>query len=108
MFPAARYFACLGMVGLPALLLSRSPLALGEPGCFLGGGEEAFSQRGHLSQGAGGYLPGLFVPAKKLFAHEEHSYTEAIAGNILVMPLAGADLLAILHGIAAERHSGAI
>ena len=43
----------------------------------------------------------LFVLAKKLFAHEEHSYTEAVALNVLVMPLAGAYLLAILHGIAA-------
>jgi hypothetical protein len=94
--------------GLLVLVLPKSPLALGEPGCLLRGGEEALSQRGHLSQGAGGYLPRLLVPAKKLFAHEEHSYTEAIASNVLVVPLAGADLLAILHGIAADGHSGAV
>ena len=43
----------------------------------------------------------LRVFAKKLFAHEKHSYTEAIALNVLVMSLARADLLAILNGIAA-------
>ena len=48
------------------------------------------------------------VLAKKLFAYEEHSYTEAVSLDILVMPLAGAYLLAILHGIATEGHSGAI
>lgn len=92
----------------PALLLTRSPLALGERGCFLPGREEALSQGCHLAQSAGRYLARLLVPAKKLFADEEHSYTEAIAGNVLVMPFAGADLLAILHGIAAEGHSRAI
>ena len=40
------------------------------------------------------------VGAKKLFAYEEHSYAEAIAGDVLMVPVAGADLLAILHGIA--------
>jgi len=43
----------------------------------------------------------LRVFAKKLFAHEKHSYTEAIALNVLVMPLARTYLLAILNGIAA-------
>ena len=49
-----------------------------------------------------------FVLAKKLFANEEHSYAEAIAGDVFVMPLAGADFLAILNGIATQRHSRAI
>ena len=50
----------------------------------------------------------LRVLAKKLFAHEEQSYTEAVALDVLVMPLAGANLLAILNGIAAQRHSGTV
>ena len=53
-------------------------------------------------------FPLLLVLAKKLFAHEEQSYTEPVAFDVLVMPLAWADLLAILHGIAAEGHSGAV
>ena len=50
----------------------------------------------------------LFVLAKKLFAHEEHSNAEAVALDVLVVTLAGADLLAILDGIAAQRHSRAV
>ena len=96
------------MRDLLGLWLLRSALALGKRSCFLSGREEALSQGCHLSQSAGRYLPGLLVPAKKLFADEEHSYTIAIAGDVLVMPFAGADLLAILHGIAAEGHSGAV
>ena len=42
----------------------------------------------------------LLVLAKKLFAHEEQSYTEAVPLDVLVVPLAWAYLLAILHGIA--------
>ena len=53
-------------------------------------------------------LPTLLVLAKKLFAYEEHSYTEPIALNVLMMPLAWTDLLAILNWIAAERHSGTV
>ena len=54
-----------------------------------------------------GLVEGLarFVLAKKLFAYEKHSYAEAVALDILVVPLAGADLLAVLNWIAAERHS---
>ncbi len=63
-------------------------------------GEETFAGFGHLSQSASGFLV-LFVLAKKLFADKEHSYTKAIAGDVLVMAVAGADLLAILNGIAA-------
>ena len=63
---------------------------------------------GHRLVDSLGYLfPGL-VLAKKLFAHEKHSYTEAIPGDILVVPVTGADLLAILNGIAAQGHSGTV
>ena len=48
------------------------------------------------------------VLAKKLFAYEEHSYTEAVSLDILVVPITGADLLAILDGIATEGHSGTV
>ena len=96
------------MPSLLGLWLLGRALALGKSSCFLRGGEKALSQRCHLSQSAGRYLSRLLVAAKKLFAHEEHSYAEAITGDVLVMPFAGADLLAILHGIAAEGHSGAV
>jgi len=47
-------------------------------------------------------LPFIFlVLAKKLFANEEQSYTESVPLDVLVVPLAGAYLFAILHGIAA-------
>jgi|TARA_B100000315_G_scaffold169005_1_gene157543 hypothetical protein len=46
-----------------------------------------------------------FIFAKELLANEKHSYTEPVAVDVLLMPLAGADLLAILDRIAAERHS---
>jgi hypothetical protein len=49
-----------------------------------------------------------FVLAKKLFAHKKHSYAEPIAGNILVMSIARADLLAILNWITTQRHSRAV
>ena len=49
-----------------------------------------------------------FVLAKKLFANEKHSYAEAVALDILVVPLAWADLLAVLNWIAAEWHSWAV
>ena len=45
-------------------------------------------------------LSGLIL-AKKLFAHKEHSYTEPVASDVLVVPVARADFLAILNGIAA-------
>jgi len=45
------------------------------------------------------------ILAKKLFAHKKHSYAEAVALDVLVVPFAGAYLLAILDGIAAQRHS---
>ncbi|MCL0101520.1 hypothetical protein M1O29_00330 [Dehalococcoidia bacterium] len=50
----------------------------------------------------------LFVAAKKLFAYEKHSYAESITFYVFVVPIAGANLLAVLHGIAAEGHSRAI
>ena len=50
----------------------------------------------------------FLVLAKKLFANEEQSYTEPVPLDVLVMPLAWAYLLAILHGIAAEGHSGTV
>ena len=53
-------------------------------------------------------LLALLVLAKKLFADEEHSNAEAVSLYVLVMPIAGADLLAILDRIAAEGHSGAV
>ncbi len=49
-----------------------------------------------------------FILAKKLLACEKHSYAEAITSDIFVMPVARADLFAILNWIATERHSGAI
>jgi len=92
---------------LLVVALSWPPLALGQTLGLRLRGKEALAQRGHLAQGAGRDLSRLFVAAKKLFAHKEHSDAVAVAGDVLVMPLAGADLLAILHGIAAEGHSGA-
>ena len=89
------------------LLLTGPPLALGQALGLRLFREEALAQGRDLAQGAGSDLPRLFVTAKKLFAHKKHSYAVAVAGDVLVMPLAGADLLAILHGIAAEGHSGA-
>jgi hypothetical protein len=47
----------------------------------------------------------LFVLAKELLAHEEHSNAETVALDIFVMPVAGADFLAILNGVAAQGHS---
>ena len=43
----------------------------------------------------------LFVLAKELLAHEEHSNAETVALNVLVVTVAGANLLAILYGVAA-------
>ena len=69
--------------------------------------EEVLAFRHRLINGLGYLFPGL-VLAKKLFAHEKHSYTEAIPGDVLMVPVAGADLLAILNWIAAQRHSGTV
>ena len=49
-----------------------------------------------------------FHLAKKLFAHEEHSYTEPVPRYVLVVPLAGADLHAIPLRVAFYDHSGAV
>jgi len=69
--------------------------------------KQTFTRLNSLADGLLELLP-LLVLAKKLFAHEEHSYTEAVAGDVLVMPVAGAYLLTILDRIARERHSGAV
>ena len=53
------------------------------------------------------FLTGL-VLAKKLFAHKEHSYTKAIALNVLVVSLTRTYFLAILYRIATQRHSRAV
>ena len=49
-----------------------------------------------------------FVLAKKLFAHKKHSNTKPVSFDVLVVTLARAYLLAILNGIAAKWHSGAV
>ena len=49
-----------------------------------------------------------FVLAKKLFAHKEHSYAKAVALDVLVVSLTRTYLLAILYGIATQRHSRAV
>lgn len=49
-----------------------------------------------------------FVLAKELLANEKHSYAEAVSGNVFVVAVARADLLAILNWIAAQRHSRAV
>lgn len=53
-----------------------------------------------LSEG----LSGLIL-TKKLFVHKKHSYTEPVTGNVLVVSVTRADLLAILNGIATKGHS---
>ena len=50
----------------------------------------------------------LFILAKELLADEEHSNAEAVALDVLVVPVTGANLLAILYGIAAQGHSRTI
>ena len=50
----------------------------------------------------------LFLLAKKLFANEEHSNTEPVSLYILMVPVAGANLFAVLDGIAAQGHSRAV
>ena len=50
----------------------------------------------------------LFILTKKLFAYEEHSNAKAVPLDVFVVPVAGAYLLAVLDGIAAEGHSRAI
>ena len=57
---------------------------------------------------AGGEVLACFELAKKLFAYEEHSNAEAVPFNILVVTVAGANLLAVLNGIATEGHSRAV
>ena len=89
-------------LGSPGL---GSALGLGDTLCLLLLWEEGLAQGRYLTQGAGTYLPCLLVSAKILFAHEKHSYAEAVTGDVLVVPLAGADLLAILIRIAGEGHS---
>lgn len=61
-----------------------------------------------MAQGAAAHFARFLISAKILFADEEHSDAEAIAGDILVVALAGANLFAILIRIAGERHSGAV
>ena len=46
--------------------------------------------------------------AKKLFADKKHSYTEPVAGYVLVVSDTWADFLAILNGIATQGHSGTV
>lgn len=61
-----------------------------------------------MAQGAAAHVARFLVSAKILFADEEHSDAEAIAGDVLVVALARADLLAILIRIAGEGHSRAV
>ena len=69
--------------------------------------EKAFAGLYRLVDGLDKVLT-LLILAKKLFAHEEHSNAETVALDILVMAVAGANLLTILDGIAAEGHSRAV
>ena len=46
--------------------------------------------------------------AKKLFAHKEHSYAEAITLDVLMVSLTRTYFLAILYRIATKRHSRAV
>jgi len=52
-------------------------------------------------------LSGLIL-TKKLFVHKKHSYTEPVAGNVLMVSVARTDFLAILNGIATKGHSRAV
>ena len=92
---------------LSGALARIAPLRWGLLGVDVGRLEELLANGHRLSDGLLCF-PALLVFAKKLFAHEKHSYAEAVALDVLVMPVARADLLAILHGIAAKRHSGTI
>ncbi len=85
---------------------TRPSFALGQALGLRVGGEKGLAERSDVAEGAGSDLPRLFIAAKKLFAHKEHSDAVAVSRDVFMMPLAGADLLAILHGIAAEGHSG--
>ena len=69
--------------------------------------EQPSARSHHLVNGLDELLAGL-VFAKKLFAHEEHSYTEAVPLDVIVVPVTRADFLAILDGIAAQGHSRAV
>jgi len=69
--------------------------------------EQLFADRHCLIDGLNDIFTSL-VLAKKLFAHEKHSNTEAISLDVLVMPLARANLLAILNEVAAQGHSRAV
>jgi hypothetical protein len=69
--------------------------------------EKLLAQRHGFVNGLAELLASL-VLAKKLFAHEKHSYTKAVALYVLVMSLARANLLAVLNGIAAQGHSRAV
>ena len=62
--------------------------------------EQAFAWLDRLIDGLDEILT-LLVLAKELLANEEHSNAETVALDVLMMAIAGADLLAILNGIAA-------
>jgi hypothetical protein len=69
--------------------------------------EQVTVDRDNFTNGLLELLAG-FILAKKLLACEKHSYAETVARDIFVMPVAGADLFAILNWITAERHSRAV
>jgi hypothetical protein len=69
--------------------------------------EQVGPHRDNLTDGLLEFLTG-FILAKKLLAYEKHSYAESVTGNIFMVPVTRADLLAILNWIAAERHSWAV
>ena len=70
--------------------------------------EQVFAGTASLARNsAKGFLSRLHL-AKKLFANEEHSYAKTISGYVLVMPLAGTNLLAIPVRVALYDHSGTV
>ena len=69
--------------------------------------KQAFSRLNRLIYSLDKVLA-LFILAKKLFAYEEHSNTEPVPFDVLVVPVTGAYLLAVLYGIAAQGHSRAV
>ena len=69
--------------------------------------EQLFTDGNGLTNSLVDFLTGLEL-AKKLFAHKEHSYAEAIALDVLMVPLTRAYFLTILYGIATKRHSRAV
>ena len=69
--------------------------------------KEALAGGHGLVNGLGKVLA-LLVLAEELLADEKHSNAEAVALDVLVMAVAGANLLAVLNGIAAQGHSRAV